>query len=236
MRKLLFFILIGCLVQCFELSAEENVPELMDLFKEDPSLLIDPSVAIPVPPGGFAEQEEIPAPTIPETAPAPEQAQAPAPEPQTVAAPPVPVQPPVAVAPEIHAPETPAPERQLSSETTKTVSELEALPGVNDFAIILSGDQFFPALIRMKNGGKSRLLFATTGQKSAALVFVRPKINRWIAPKPTETSTLPREPASVEELREVNASKVAEIQFDAEPGVYQFYDALTGAKGQISVE
>ncbi|NBX81472.1 hypothetical protein EBQ90_00040, partial [bacterium] len=112
MRKLLFFILIGCLVQCFELSADENAPELMDLFKEDPSLLIDPSMDIPVPPGGFAEQEESPAPTIPETvqapAPATEQAQAP----QPVTAPPVPVQPPVAVAPE-----TSAPERQLSSET-----------------------------------------------------------------------------------------------------------------------
>lgn len=198
----------------FSLSslAAEGAPELLDLFKEDPSLLLDPTAEVPAPPEGAVEEATSNSAQAPKASPLP--------PPSLVAAP----------------PSVPVVERDLSSQNNRTVSELEALPGVNDFAIILSGDQFFPAQIRMKNGGKSRLLFVTTGQKSAALVFIRPRINRWISPKGERSPVTPREPSSVEEMREINASKVAEIQFDAEPGVYQFYDALTGAKGEVKVE
>ena len=108
-------------------------------------------------------------------------------------------------------------------------SELVALPGVTDFSIILSGEQFFPSVIRMKqNGNKNRLLFVTTSAKPAALVFVKPKIQRWVASQSDNKS--------VEEYREVSTSKVTEIEFDAEPGVYEYYDALSGARGEIKVE
>jgi hypothetical protein len=108
-------------------------------------------------------------------------------------------------------------------------SEMVALPGVTDFSIILSGEQFFPSVIRMKqNGNKNRLLFVTTGAKPAALVFVKPRIQRWIASQ--------SDSKSVEEYREVGTSKVTEIEFDAEPGVYEYYDALSGARGEIKVE
>jgi hypothetical protein len=108
-------------------------------------------------------------------------------------------------------------------------SEMVALPGVTDYSIILSGEQFFPSVIRMKqNGNKNRLLFVTTGAKPAALVFVKPRIQRWIASQ--------SDSKSVEEYREVGTSKVTEIEFDAEPGVYEYYDALSGARGEIKVE
>lgn len=113
----------------------------------------------------------------------------------------------------------------------KLRSELEAVPGVGDYAIILDGNQFFPAAIKMKPGSRGRLLFITTGQKPAALVFTRPKIQRWLS---STDSSNPEKP--VEEFREFSAEKIAQIPFEAERGVYEFYDALSGAKGEIRVE
>ena len=113
----------------------------------------------------------------------------------------------------------------------KLRSELEALPGVGDHAIILDGNQFFPATIKMKSGAKGRLLFITTSQKPAALVFVRPSIQRWVS-----SMEPPQQKKPIEEFREFSAEKIAQIPFEAEPGTYEFYDALSGAKGEIKVE
>ncbi len=135
--------------------------------------------------------------------------------------PPVPVAEAMPAATEVAGPPEPKPEL--------VKSEMVALPGVTDYSIILSGEQFFPSVIRMKqNGNKNRLLFVTTGAKPAALVFVKPRIQRWIASQ--------SDSKSVEEYREVGTSKVTEIEFDAEPGVYEYYDALSGARGEIKVE
>jgi len=135
---------------------------------------------------------------------------------------------PLAASPVIVVPSEPA---VAPPQVQKLRSELEAVPGVGDYAIILDGNQFYPASIRMKNGSKGRLLFITTGQKPAALVFVRPQIQRWIS-----SSASNKTEKSVEEFREFSAEKVAQIPFEAEVGVYEFYDALSGAKGEIRVE
>ncbi|NBX04294.1 MAG: hypothetical protein EBR02_09615 [Alphaproteobacteria bacterium] len=117
----------------------------------------------------------------------------------------------------------------LESEKQSVSSELVALPGVSDFSIIFSGDKFYPSVIRMKqNGNKNRLLFVSLGSKPAALVFVKPRIQRWIS---NESGN-----QSAEEFREVNSSKITEIEFSAEPGNYEYYDALSGARGEIKVE
>jgi len=126
-------------------------------------------------------------------------------------------------------PEPPAIKAPEEPKQAPIKSELVALPGVTDFSIILSGEQFFPSVIRMKqNGNKNRLLFVTTGTKPAALVFVKPRIQRWISSQSDNRS--------VEEYREVSGSKVTEIEFDAAPGIYEYYDALSGARGEIKVE
>lgn len=122
------------------------------------------------------------------------------------------------------------PEPQSPPELTAppVTSQLVALPGVTDFSIILSDKEFFPAMIRMKQSEKARLLFISTSTKPGALVFTKPQIQRW----------LDREPAStgLDIKKEINAAKVTQIEFSAEPGVYKFYDALSGATGEIQVE
>jgi hypothetical protein len=115
-------------------------------------------------------------------------------------------------------------------------AELVALPGVVDFSVILSGSQFYPSRIRMKSSPKSRIIFTSTGRKPAALVFEKLQINRWIAgeaEKPAEGSA---RPSKIEEYRELSTSRVTEISFEANPGKYQFYDALSGAAGEIIVD
>ena len=107
------------------------------------------------------------------------------------------------------------------------VSQLKVVPGVNDIAIIFSNNQFYPSRIQMKATLKSRLIFTTTDKKPVALVFSKQKIHRWLA---SETKNM------AEEYREISPSRVAEVQFDAEPGIYQFYDAISGASGEIQVE
>jgi hypothetical protein len=255
--------MIGLLLvqPCYAGSSES---ELLDKYNEDPSLLLDPSTYVEAPPEERqpASAPEAVAPAVEE---APIQIVEPTPQivaPVTAA--PVPEMPaveemeikiseapaeekPVVEEKEVKVSEVPAapavpavPQNQLDLAATEVAgppepkpelvkSEMVALPGVTDYSIILSGEQFFPSVIRMKqNGNKNRLLFVTTGAKPAALVFVKPRIQRWIASQ--------SDSKSVEEYREVGTSKVTEIEFDAEPGVYEYYDALSGARGEIKVE
>jgi len=255
--------MIGLLLvqPCYAGSSES---ELLDKYNEDPSLLLDPSTYVEAPPEERqpASAPEAVAPAVEE---APIQIVEPTPQivaPVTAA--PVPEMPaveemeikiseapaeekPVVEEKEVKVSEVPTapavtavPQNQLDLAATEVAgppepkpelvkSEMVALPGVTDYSIILSGEQFFPSVIRMKqNGNKNRLLFVTTGAKPAALVFVKPRIQRWIASQ--------SDSKSVEEYREVGTSKVTEIEFDAEPGVYEYYDALSGARGEIKVE
>lgn len=122
----------------------------------------------------------------------------------------------------------PEPQSPPELTTPPVTSQLVALPGVNDFSIILSEKEFFPAMIRMKQSEKARLLFISTSAKPGALVFTKPQIQRWLDRDPTS--------AGLDIKKEINAAKVTQIEFSAEPGVYKFYDALSGATGEIQVE
>ncbi|NDD04401.1 MAG: hypothetical protein EB078_05810, partial [Proteobacteria bacterium] len=105
-----------------------------------------------------------------------------------------PIAPAVSVAKEGEEPKgerLPASSSSIGHGPVPNTTELVALPGITDFAVILSGNQFFPAKIRLRGGAKSRLIFTTTGRRPAALVFEKLQINRWIAgenEKPAEVS------------------------------------------------
>lgn len=229
---LILGIMIFSLVQVS--YAEPKESELLNQYNDDPSLLLEPSLYVEAPPAA-APAPEMPAPEVsvikptevPEKIEAQAKLEAPLDVPKKTEESEKLVLAPAAKPIEPVKAKVEEPTPVCVSKEAK--SEMVALPGVTDFSIILSGDKFFPSVIRMKqNGIKNRLLFVSTSQKPAALVFVKPKIQRWISSQ--------SENKSLEEYREVNASKITEIEFDAEPGVYEYYDALSGARGEIKVE
>lgn len=122
--------------------------------------------------------------------------------------------------------------RQAVPKTTA----MPPLPGVPDVAIILSNSQFLPSKVRLKDGISTRLLFTTTSGKPAALVIERLQVQRWIAKEgePPAENEVARSRYQV--FRELSSTKVSDITIDPKPGVYQFYDALSGAAGEIVVE
>lgn len=112
------------------------------------------------------------------------------------------------------------------------------LPSSPEIAVILSGNQFFPSRIRLKDGVQTRLYFTTVNDKPAALIIDRLQIQRWIAKEGAQPKAAPTDEnkSRWETTREVTKSKVTEILLDARRGTYSFFDALTGAKGQLIVE
>lgn len=233
------------------LFAEKSPNQLLDLLEADPSLILDPQASEPKPDADLAEAPTKEAePEKKEVEPAKKEAEPvkevvtkveeKAPElpqpkpllpvlaPKLVAKPPTPKPEPEPILIPEPAPVVPAaavPASQVAP--IPVVSELKVVPGVNDIAIIFSNNQFYPSRIQMKATLKSRLIVTTTEKKPAALVFTKQKVQRWIASDSKRFS---------EEYREISPSRIAEIQFDAEPGVYQFYDAISGASGEIQVE
>lgn len=227
----------------FPLFAEPKAPQLMDLLGDDPSLLLEPSdltsddeTESDKKPA--SEREISAAPKVEEKISEPQPEVISEPEKLEVQSllPPVPViskpEPAIIVAvPEPVPAPAPAPatvsEPALPPTPSKPNSELTVVSGVNDISIIFSNKEFYPSQIRMKKTSKTRLIFTTTEKKPAALVFEKQKITRWLA---SESASLGPE------YRELNPSKISEIRFDAEPGVYRFYDAISGASGEIEVE
>lgn len=111
-----------------------------------------------------------------------------------------------------------------------------AAKGVSDFSIILANNEFFPAKVVLKSGDTIRLLFTTTNRKSAALVVERLNIQRWVASSDDSNKKNELDRQKFEVNRELNSSRVTEIEFEPKPGVYGFHDAITGASGEILVE
>lgn len=237
-----------------------TAPELLDQLNDDPSLLLDPNLAIEATPP-VVERAPNSTPEIKEPAPAsvsllpteeiaPEKAPAPASKGmpsflksqkavEPAAAPAGLSLLPTSAAPvETASVPTPSPKPTLPAGhgPVPQSQELVALPGVVDFSVILSGSQFYPARIRMKSSPKTRIIFTTTGRKPAALVFEKLQINRWIAGESEKPADGSARPHKVEEYRELSTSRVTEISFEATPGNYQFYDALSGAAGEIIVD
>jgi hypothetical protein len=149
---------------------------------------------------------------------------------------------PLVLAPNIISQITPEGTRGIPIETF--ISKLAVPPttpsraakGVSDFSIILANNEFFPAKIVLKSGDTIRLLFTTTNRKSAALVVERLNIQRWVASSDDEQKKDELDRQKFEVNRELNSTRVTEIEFEPKPGIYGFHDAITGASGEILVE
>lgn len=228
----------------------------MDLFNQDPSLLLDPSNQISQPPGlpptemvrevqslATADSKfladsvsqdpslllmpdnQVPAPPAEEVK---REVQSVEPQPVVESQPMVESQA-IEEASRVAVPESiPKTESSNRADLKAEKSTLEVVPGTNDISIILTDSEFFPSIIKMRPTEKSRLLFISTSQKPAALIFTKPQIQRWLA---TSSNTKIQT-----EKKEITSSRVTPIEFSAEPGTYKFYDALSGAAGEIQVE
>jgi hypothetical protein len=109
-----------------------------------------------------------------------------------------------------------------------------------DVAVILARNQFYPSTIRLRSGSATRLLFTTVNRKPGALILERLEIQRWIPGDSGNTAgnrpMTEAERARSEVDREVTSEKITEVLIDPKPGSYGFYDALSGATGEIVVE
>ena len=129
---------------------------------------------------------------------------------------------------------TPKVVRPAEDETVVSAKPLvlaPALPSGPEVSIILSGNQFYPARIQLREGMRTRLLFTTVNARPAALIMERARVQRWIAGDPVK----PRDPRW-ETNRELAKNKVTEISLEPAAGSYSFHDAITGAEGEIFVE
>lgn len=112
---------------------------------------------------------------------------------------------------------------------------IEAAPTV-EVAIILHNGQFFPSKIKLRDGALAKLYFATINDKPAALIIERLQIQRWIAKEDQPKPTTEIDRAKYELTRELSRNRITEIKLEPTKGSYSFHDALSGARGQITVE
>jgi hypothetical protein len=201
---------------CLSAHAETQGLQLMDLLEADSSIFLEPNETPVV--------EETKVFTPPVVEPTPAQAPDPAPVVEAIN---LPVTVPVQTEPVVVKTTSPVAPVLPPTPMPKAVSQLTVVEGTNDISIIFSNKEFFPSQIKMKKTAKTRLIFTTTEKKPAALVFEKQKIYRWLA---ADSEKIPSE------YRELNPSRISEIYFDAEPGMYRFYDAMSGAQGEIQVD
>ncbi|MCB0417904.1 MAG: hypothetical protein H6617_00470 [Bdellovibrionaceae bacterium] len=109
-------------------------------------------------------------------------------------------------------------------------------PPASEVSIILSQQNFFPATIRLAPDKQAKLYFTTTNKKPAALIIERLNIQRWIAKDGAPVPQNDVERAPWEITREVGFDRVTEVTIVPKKGSYSFYDALSGARGEIVVE
>lgn len=108
------------------------------------------------------------------------------------------------------------------------------LPPTPEVAVILSNDKFYPNRVKLIEGLPTRLMFATTNRKPAALIIEKLKVQRWIAKEPK--INMPQDAKSAEINRELVTNRVTEITLEPRRGSYQFHDAVSGATGELVVE
>ncbi|GEM_PF-4731506 len=125
---------------------------------------------------------------------------------------------------------TPAGVSQGTTPNTEIV-----LPAAAEAAVILSHNRFYPNKIQMPAGTKVRIWFTTVESKPAALIVEGLKMQRWIA---SENSSLTPStaPDYFELQRELTRERVTEITLEPSAGTYPFFDALSGARGEIVVQ
>jgi hypothetical protein len=125
---------------------------------------------------------------------------------------------------------TPAPTPQATTQSTENV-----LPATAEAAIILSRNRFYPSKIQMPAGTKVRIWFTTVESKPAALIVEGLKMQRWIASE-NASLTPSTAPDYFELQRELTRERVTEITLEPSAGTYPFFDALSGARGEIVVQ
>lgn len=123
---------------------------------------------------------------------------------------------------------------QAPTSNTPPNTEI-VLPAAAEAAVILSHNRFYPNKIQMPAGTKVRIWFTTVESKPAALIVEGLKMQRWIA---SENSSLTPStaPDYFELQREVTRERVTEITLEPSAGTYPFFDALSGARGEIVVQ
>jgi hypothetical protein len=109
------------------------------------------------------------------------------------------------------------------------------LPAAAEAAVILSNNRFYPSKIQMPAGTKVRIWFTTVESKPAALIVEGLKMQRWIAAE-NASLTPSTAPDYFELQRELTRERVTEITLEPSAGTYPFFDALSGARGEIVVQ
>ena len=136
------------------------------------------------------------------------------------------------------APTTAAPAATSTAATSATAAQetpQQLLPAAAEAAVILSRNQFYPQRVHVPQGTRVRIWFTTVEAKPAALIVEGLQMQRWIAsenPSLSASST----PGYFELQREVTRDRVTEITLQPSAGKYPFFDALSGARGEIVVE
>ena len=125
---------------------------------------------------------------------------------------------------------TPTPAPQAATPSTEVV-----LPAAAEAAVILSRNRFYPSKIQMPAGTKVRIWFTTVESKPAALIVEGLKMQRWIASE-NASLTPSTAPDYFELQRELSRERVTEITLEPSAGTYPFFDALSGARGEIVVQ
>ncbi|MEZ4750826.1 MAG: hypothetical protein R3B54_09450 [Bdellovibrionota bacterium] len=121
-------------------------------------------------------------------------------------------------------------------DSKSDVNVTNEAPPASEVSVILSQQNFFPATIRLAPDKQAKLYFTTTNKKPAALIIERLNIQRWIAKDGAPVPQNDVERAPWEITREVGFDRVTEVTIIPKKGSYSFYDALSGARGEIVVE
>lgn len=116
-----------------------------------------------------------------------------------------------------------------------TAQDKPSLPAAAEAAVILSRNQFYPSRITVPNGTRVRIWFTTVETRPAALVVEGLKMQRWIA-SDSNSNFAGGAPGYFELQRELTRERVTEITLQPNTGTYPFFDALSGARGEIVVE
>jgi hypothetical protein len=105
-----------------------------------------------------------------------------------------------------------------------------------EVSIILSNQMFFPARVQLRAGYQTRLYFTTTQKGPAALIIERLNIQRWIAKEGSAARVNDTDGAPWEITRQLDRDRMTEVILTPRKGTYAFYDALSGARGELIVE
>lgn len=109
-------------------------------------------------------------------------------------------------------------------------------PVSTEVSIILANQTFFPARVQLRAGLQTRLYFTTTQKGPAALIIERLNIQRWIAKEGNAVRVNDTDGAPWEITRQLDRDRMTEIVITPRKGTYAFYDALSGARGELVVE